>query len=107
MAACALLFCDRAGLCSWRNRRSFGHIVAGEALRIVRDHAVVYGLMRVVACKTANARVVADKAFAVFKAIGLKSYEGRTVPFVSQHGVPGAMTLSAEVGDLFGIEMLE
>src|SRR5579859_4325662 len=107
MAACALLFCDRAGLCSTRHRRSLGRIVAGKTFRIVRDRVVVYPLVRIVAGKAADARVIADKAFAVFKAIGLKSHKGRPVPFITHHRVPGAMTLSAEVGDLFGIEMLE
>src|SRR5580698_9194051 len=105
MAACAVVFGYGAGLCVRGCRCSFGPSVAGETFRIVRDRAVVYGLMRIVAGKAADARVIADKAFAVFKSIGLKSHEGGTVPFVAHHGVPGAMTLSAEVGYLFGIEM--
>lgn len=64
-------------------------------------------LVRVVAGDTADARVVADEAPAVLETVRLKAHKCRTVPFVAHHGVPGAVTLSAEVRDLLGIEMLQ
>ena len=107
VAAGAVVFGHWAGLYVRRRRRRFGRIVAGETFHIVRGRVVVYRLMRIVAGKTTDPRVIADEAFADFKAIRLKAHEGRAVPFVAHHGVPGAMTLAAEIGDLFGVETLE
>ena len=81
--------------------------MAGEAFRIVIDGTVIECLMRIVARDAADARVASDEAFAECHAVRLEADEGRSMPAIAHYGVEGAMTLTAEVGDLLGVEVLQ
>ena len=63
--------------------------------------------MGVMAGDATDARVIADEALAERHAVGLETDEGRAVPAIAHHGVEGAMALSAEVGDLLGVQVLQ
>ena len=81
--------------------------MAGQTLRVVSNEIVIGLFMRIVACKTADSPVIAHKALAICKAIGLESHVYRSVKAVPHCSVPGAMTLAAEIPSIFGVHSFE
>jgi hypothetical protein len=81
-------------------------VVAGKALRVVKGRVVIDGLMRVVARQTTDPLVV-HEASTVLKAVRLESNIGLTVPVVAHGGIPGAMTLAAEIRSFGGAHLAE
>lgn len=107
VAAYTIGFGYRAGFSDYAGRGGFAGSVARKAFCIVKGQIVIRGLVRIMAGDTTDPRIAADEAAAVFQAVGLEANEGGAMPFVTHHGVPGAMTLAAEVGDLLGVKMPE
>ena len=81
--------------------------MASQAFRVVRREVMFDLLMRIVACKTADPRVIAHKTLAVCQPIGLEAHIRRSVKAVPHRRVPGSMTLSAEIACIFSIHGLE
>src|ERR1700758_1794296 len=81
--------------------------MAGQTPRVVSNEIVIGLFMRIVACKTADSLVIAHKALAICKAIGLESHVYRSVKAVPHCSVPGAMTLAAEIPSIFGVHSFE
>ena len=83
VAACAIGFCNGAGL----HRRGcgcwFALAVALQATGVVCLYFLIQGLVRIVAGDAADARIVADKAFAHGEPVRLNANERRTVPLVA------------------------
>ena len=81
--------------------------MACQAFRVVSSEIMVGLLMRIVARQAADPRVIAHKASADRQPIGLEAHIRRPMKVVPHRGVPGAMTLTAEISDVLSAHGLE
>ena len=71
--------------------------MTGQAFAVVETVVADEVLVRIVAGKAGDARIVAVETAAVGKAIGLEADAGQATPSIADHGFPRAVALSAEI----------
>lgn len=81
--------------------------MTSKALRVIKADLVTRGLMWIVAGNAADARVASDETLAQFEAIRLKAHVRWAAPVVAHRAVEGAVALSAQVGNMFRIEVFQ